>query len=921
MALQPGTCLGSYEVIALIGEGGMGHVYRAHDTRLTRDVALKILPDTFADDPERLARFQREARVLASLNHPNIAAIYGIEESNGIRALILELVEGPTLADRIAQAAIPIDEALPIARQIAEALETAHEQGVIHRDLKPANIKVRSDGTVKVLDFGLAKLAETTAASSDIGLTQSPTITTPAMMTGAGSILGTAAYMSPEQAKGRSADTRSDIWSFGCVLYEMLTGSRPFEGEDVAETLASVLRSEPDWTALPDEIPLAIRTLIGRCLAKDRRQRVGNIAVAQFVLAEPTAPGAPGTASAVSTPLTSRAPRWPSIIAIAATVLVTGVLVAAASWKLGTSSSSATVARFSVKLPENQQLTVAARQLIDISPDGSELVYVANNRLFLRPISELDAHAIPGTEQATGVSTVHSPAFSPDGRSLAFYVNGGLMRIAVTGGTAVTVCSADAPFGLTWDASGIIFGQGPKGILRCSPNGGTPEQLAVVKPDEQAQRPEMLPGGGTLLFTVAKAGGGATRWDQAQIVAQSLKSGERKTVLTGGSDGRYLPTGQLLYAIGGVVLAVPFDARRLEITGGATPVLEGVARARGATTGVAHLAVARSGALAYLSGPTGPTNSQREVALADRAGAASSLKLPAAPYAHVRVSRDGKRAALGSDDAKDAIVWIYDLSGTNAIRRLTLEGKNRYPIWSPDHERVAFQSDREGDLAIFAQRADGSGGVERLTTPVKGEAHLPGSWSPDGKHLAFSVNDGSTFSLWMLSLDDRKAERFGNVESSAPIEPVFSPDGRWLAYGSADLRSVGNSPSSGVFIQPFPATGSRYQVPKQQVDFHPLWSPNGRHLFYIPSAASGRIDVVPVATGPGVTFGTPENFPARVTADRLSGEMRAFDILPDGSLIGPISDAARETSATSGGTEFRVVLNWFEDLKQRVPMK
>jgi serine/threonine-protein kinase len=919
MALAIGARLGFYEIVAPLGEGGMGEVYRARDGKLARDVALKILPAEFALDGERVARFKREAQVLASLNHPGIAAIYGFEDSDGVHALVLELVEGPTLAARIAQGALPPDEALPIARQIADALEAAHDQGIIHRDLKPANIKVRPDGTVKVLDFGLAKLAETgaiAASGAGFALSQSPTITTPAM-TMAGMILGTAAYMSPEQAKGRPADKRSDIWAFGCVLFEMLTGKRAFDGDDVSDTLASILKSEPDWKSWPTEAATPIRLLIERCLSKDRRERIGDVSTLRFVLAESSnlAPRATASDAASNRAGLGRASR----ITVGGAVIATAVLAAAAGWYFRPAPAPPKVGRFWLKLSEDEKtLPAVGRQILAISPDGMRMALVASQRVWLRSLSEFS----PVTSAAAptlGPGGLHSPAFSPDGDSVAFYATPAMRRIAFSGGAPVTLCAVPAPFGVTWDASGLLVGQGAAGVVRCSPNGGAAEPLAKVQDGELAHGPQMLPDGRHLLFTIAKTSksdvGSATRWDQARIVVQDLKSGEQKTVLTGGSDGRYLATGHLLYAVGGVMYAVPFDARKLETVGSPAPVLEGVSRSRAVVTGIAHMAVSSGGSLIYLRGPVNPGGNVLQPALADRSGIVTPLRLPAGPYVHVRASRDGKRLALGSDDGSEAIVSIFDVDGTSAARRLTLDGKNRFPIWSPDGERVAFQSDREGDLAIFAQRADGTGAVDRLTRPEKGAAHIPGSWSRDGKTLAFTVIKNGSQGLWTLSVADKNATPFGNVVSAEAIEPTFSPDGRWIAY-SASPPNTGVSSSRGVYIQPFPATRERYQAPKQQLDFQPVWSPDGRELIYVPSAASGRLAAVRFNTQPSVSFGASEMLPAKVMAERTSNQPRVFDVLPDGRFVGLVgpTDAAADP-------EFRVVLNWFEELKQRVPIK
>jgi eukaryotic-like serine/threonine-protein kinase len=496
MPLVPGSRLGPYEVVGAIGAGGMGEVYRARDTKLNRDVALKVLPEAFALDADRLARFKREAQVLASLNHPHIVHIYGLEGLDrpegheGISAFIaMELVDGEDLAERLRRGPLPLDEALPIARQIAEALEAAHEQGVVHRDLKPANIKLRSDGIVKVLDFGLAKAFEQSSAShsGERSVTVSPTITTPAM-TQMGMILGTAAYMSPEQAKGRPADKRSDVWSFGCVLFEMLTGKRPFEGEDVSDTLAAVLRGEPEWSALPSETPAPVRALIQQCLVKDRRQRVGDLSVARFVLAAPASLGAPLLASTTAIAPSIQRRRWDPIVRVAAAVVVTAAVVGGAAWRFRPAPTTLPVVRLPITLPAGQLFSGVARHFVAISPDGSHMVYSANNRLYLRSLSEFEAHAIPGTDSIAVVPV--DPVFSPDGGAIAFFADVALKRVALTGGAAMTICPENnAPFGVTWDTSGIVFAASARGIFRCPSNGGTPEQLITVKDGEQAQSP------------------------------------------------------------------------------------------------------------------------------------------------------------------------------------------------------------------------------------------------------------------------------------------------------------------------------------------------------------------------------------------------------------------------------------------------
>jgi serine/threonine protein kinase len=905
LALNPGTHLGVYDITAPIGEGGMGQVYRARDTKLDREVAIKIVPEAFAHDTDRLARFQREAKTLASLNHPNIAAIYGLEESGGMTALVMELVEGEDLSQRIACGAIPLDEALPIAKQIAEALEAAHEQGIIHRDLKPANIKVRSDGSVKVLDFGLAKAMEPAGSSSSLSM--SPTITTPAM-TQAGMILGTAAYMSPEQAKGRAADKRSDVWAFGCVLYEILTGTRAFQGDDVSDTLAAVLRGEPEWSALPAEVPPAIRALVERCLAKDRKQRMRDIGDVQLVLngafefpSQPAA-GAPQATS-------RRRPLFIRPLPFVATAIVAVATVGIAAWSFRSSTPPLIVTRFSFTLGQGQQFTNSGRQMVAISPDGTHVVYVANQALYLRSMSETEARPLVGVEVTPGGGA--NPVFSPDGRSIAFHsgVDQTLKRIAVNGGAAITICPVDGLYGMSWSAEGIVFGQGSSGIMRVPANGGKPERLVSVKGDELAHGPQMLPGGQAVLFTLA-TGTGADRWDKAHVVVQTLRSGERKTVIEGGSDARYVSTGHLVYALGGIVFAVPFDVRRLEVTGGPVPMVEGVGRAT-VPTGTAQFSVSNSGSLIYIPGPASTSATQSSLALVDRKGGAASLKLPPGAYDHPRVSPDGVHIAYATDDGKDAIVWTYALSGASAPRRLTFGGRNRFPIWA-DSERVAFQSDREGDLAIFWQRADGTDQAARLTKPDPGTSQAPESWSLDGKTMLFRVDKGSTVWLWTLSIPDRKAEPFGDVRSTGPTNAIFSADHRWIAYTAYEPPFTG-----GIFVQPFPPTGAKYQI-SYGAGLYPLWSRDGKELLY--SRAEGDFGAVSVTTQPTFAVGNPASVSRGGAITLGSPSTRRFDITPDGRILG-IVPAGQTPSGAAAAPEIQVVLNWVEELKQRVPTR
>jgi eukaryotic-like serine/threonine-protein kinase len=909
MGLAPGSRVGVYEVVGKLGAGGMGEVYRARDTTLDRDVALKILPDSFATDPDRLMRFEREAKALASLNHPHIAQIHGFEQSAGASALVMELVEGEDLAERLARGAMPLDEAVPIARQIAEALEAAHEVGIIHRDLKPANVKLRPDGAVKVLDFGLAKPMPASAAS-DPAAVHGPTITTPAM-TLHGVILGTAAYMSPEQAKGRAVDRRADIWAFGCVLYEMLAGQRAFEGEDVSDTMAAILRGEPDWKALP-ALPPALDHLLRRCLERDLRRRVPSMATVRFVLDASAVNDGISRGAAPVNDTKGRVPRL-AIAALSLTVIVlAGLLVAMQR----PADAPAAVVRFELPMPDGQVMSTA-RRILDISPDGQAVAYVTDQQLFVRRLSEFD----PVQIQVGAAGSISSPTFSPDGAWLAFHsaADDAVKRISMQGGAPLRVCATATPLSIRWDEFGILLGMGSEGVHRCDPSGGNAEQVLRAPDGELITSPQFLPGGEALLFTAGKVAEAANvRWDRSEVVVHSLNTGSRHTVVESASDARYVPaTGHLLYRSAGMLFAVPFDTATLRAAGDAVPVVEGVRRG---TLGLTHMALSDSGVLIYIPGALGTNSNQRDLVVGDRGGTIMRLAVPAGPYVHVRVSPDATRLAIGTDDGKVASVWRWALDGKTAMQRLTIDGINRFPIWSPDGQWIAYSSELGGKSGIVRQRADGSSRVEWLTTAAAGELHIPESWSSDGRHLAYAVRRvapaGQNFSLRIFSFADAKTTAL-DLESVQPFGAVFSPNGRWLAYSYSPGDDVNDS-NRGVFVQPFPPTGARFQVPRQLVDFHPMWSRDGGELVFVASATARVMASVGVSGTTSLTFGAPARFPATVAGDRLSPEPRVFDLLPDGRIVGAI--APSEVGRTAS-PDLRVVLNWFEDLKQRVPTK
>jgi serine/threonine-protein kinase len=896
-----GKTIGQYEIQSLLGAGGMGEVYQARDTRLGRIVAVKILPKQLAQDHERIQRFEREARLLASLNHTNIATLFGFEQFEGTHFLVMELVDGATLAERIAHGPIPVAEALKIAQQIAEGLEAAHEKGVIHRDLKPANVKITPDGKVKVLDFGLAKAL---AAPAQGDFLSSPTMAVGG--TYAGVVLGTAPYMSPEQAKGQDADQRTDVFAFGCVLFEMLTGRRSFQGETVTDAIASVLARDPDMTTLPAGIHPRLHEILRRCLEKDQKRRwqaIGDLRVElEAISADPQGLKVQSTVAA-------RVPLWKFVAPAAIAAAVAVVVTAAAFWGLRAAPPPTTMTRFAYMLPKDQSFTRTGRHVMAMSPDGANLVYVANGQLYLKSMADMDAKPIAGTAQ-----DVDTPFFSPDGKWIAFcaVTEGRLKKIAVAGGAVVTLADIDNPFGASWGPGDQIFiGQGPKGIVRVSANGGKAETVVTVKPGEFGQSPHLLPDGDHLLFTLA-IGSGDERWDKGQIVIQSLVSGARTVLVTGGTDARYVPTGHVVYALGATVFAVPFNVKTLRAAGGPVPVLDGVSRAS-VNTGAAFFGLSDNGSLAFVPGGLMSVISSVTLAFVNRNGETAPLKTPPRPYFQPRLSPDGRQLAVEVKDGKDVDIWVYDLSGTTAMRRLTFSGKNRTPIWTRDGQRVVFTSDREGDSGLFWQRGDGSGPAERLTTAEAGVFHTPDSWSPGGVLIFERSTTNADTSLWTLSIDgDRRPKPLVEppTRSSFVDASTFSPDGKWFVYEAGDA-----SAGVRVYAQPFPPTGAKYEIsPNLSAD--PQWSPDGKQILYLDTSGKGRLMAVDVRTQPSFAVGTPRPLPIEGFALR---DGRSYDITPDSTrfivMLPPSETRAGET------LQINVVLNWFQDLKQRAPVK
>jgi Tol biopolymer transport system component len=899
VALVHGARLGPYEIAAPIGKGGMGEVYRAIDTNLGRQVAIKILPDTVAHDAERLARFEREAKTLAALNHSNIAQIYGLERTGGFPALVMELVEGPTLADRIAHGPIPCDDALPIARQIAEALEAAHEHGIVHRDLKPANVKLRADGIVKVLDFGLAKALEPVSAAG-IDAATSPTITSPAMMTGVGMLLGTAAYMSPEQARGKPVDRRADIWAFGCVLYEMLTGRRAFEGEDVSLTLSQILQRDPALDALPADVPARVRQTVHLCLRKPLKERMTDIGAVRLMLEgafEPTA-----------VPATRVQTVWRRAVPFLLIAIAAAVLGGIAVWRLTPARVALQhpVVRFALPSPASIAPRGAGvgRHLLALSPQGTHLVYWADNKLQLRTLDRLD-DAVPmrGTEDA------REPFFSPDGRWIGFHQQGELKRMLIDGGAPISFGTAQNPWGASWDTDGVVrYGQGSDGIWQASPAGGAPARLIALGQGESAHGPQLLPGGNWVLFTFRSSSHGS--WDQAQIVAQSLASGERIVLIERGRDARYIPTGHLVYGLNGVLLGVPFDARAPRVTGPAVPLVEGVMDAD-VRTGAMQFTVSNDGTLVYVSGVSGE---RATLSWVHRNGRREPLAADALPYSAPRVSPDGTRAAVEITGPDSVDIHIYDLNRKTLTRLTSGSSHGRHPLWTPDGQRVVFYSDASGG-GLYSMAADGTGAVKRLTTTRA--AQTPYAWTDGGRALLIeqrSNDQTGSSNIYVLSLAGEPSSKPLVQTRAFEVEPAVSPDGRWLAYTA---REAGGGAE--VFVRPFPnVDAGRWRISTDGGEA-PLWSRDGKQVFFI---SRGRAMSVPVETAPTFRPGTPAlmfELPPFYSSAMIRTS-RQWDIAPDGErfLIVSPGEAATDDHAQS---RIVVVLNWYEELKRLVPTR
>ena len=909
MPILPGRRLGPYEILSAIGAGGMGEVYQAHDTKLGRDVAIKVLPEAFAHDADRLSRFQREAKMLASLNHPNIATIYGLEQSGGTSYLVMELVPGETLQERVKrEGPVPVEETLVIAKQIAEALEAAHEKGIVHRDLKPANVKVTPEGKVKVLDFGLAKAFAGDTSTEDIG--NSPTLSQAATMQGV--ILGTAAYMSPEQARGKAVDKRTDIWAFGCVLYELLTRKPPFQGEDVTEILASVVKSEPDWHALPTDISPSIRVLMQRCLRKDRRQRTPDAATIRIEIEDAIA--APKDSGATQAAPATRFWRERLAWAAAAFFILT-TIVLAIGFALRAPKPPQPM-RLSAEIGAEGNLYTAFGASAILSPDGKRLASVAaasdqKQRIYVRSLDQLQAATLSGTENA------RDPFFSPDGQWIGFFAEGKLKKISVQGGAAVALCDASNDRGGSWGDDGtIVFApNNTVPLSKVSSAGGTPQPLITLdkQASEATQRwPQVLPGSKAVLFTSNAVGGGIAGFEDSDIVVYSTVSGQRKTLQRGGFYARYLSSGHLVYMHEGTLFAVPFDVKRLEVTGQPAPILEGVATAP--FYGGAQFSFSNTGNLVYVAGSAGGQNVS--IYWMDREGKFTPLRETPGTYFGPAFSPDGKRLALEMIDGKRSDIWAYEWE-RDALTRLTFGGEaNRFPVWTPDGQRIVYSSQvKGGTYNLWWIRADGAGDAQRLTESKSPQ--YAGSWRPDGKVLALSqTNPGTNYDIMTLSVEgDEKSgwkagapKPFVNSEFSERA-PAFSPDGHWLAYQSNE------SGIYEVYVRPFPGPGGKWRISTGGGEL-PRWSHKGKELFYRMVTDSKIMAVTYSGSGDSFRADKPQLWSPGQFTDLGQG-FNNFDLHPDGKRFAVLKAPGAEQNAAVNHVSF--VFNFFDELRGKLP--
>ena len=936
MSLTAGVRLGPYEIVAPLGAGGMGEVYRARDTRLDRVVAIKILPDSLADDVQFRERFDREARAISQLDHPNICALHDVGEatitspepraSSPVRYLVMQFLEGETLEQRLRRGALPLDQALAVATQVASALDTAHRAGIVHRDLKPGNIMLVARGapppraedgrlerrfsaaggvpTAKLLDFGLAKVVGPAVGSSSFSML--PT-TPPAAMTAQGAILGTFQYMAPEQIEGQEADARSDIFAFGAVLYEMVTGKKAFEGKSQASLIAAIIEREPAPIATSQaESPPALDRVIRTCLSKDPNDRFHSAHDLLLQLKWITL-GGPDAAAPTTAPVrtTTRGGVRLAIVAAA------GVLLAiAAAWVAWTFKPEAPrpVRRFAVDLPEGAQLNMnGTRTILALSRDGLHLAYAGTGGLYLKTMNQLGAVSIAGTANAG------SPFFSPDGQWIGFNQINHIKKVAVTGGAPLDICDTGDPFGVSWEGDTIYMGRGPDGIWQVPANGGMPTRLiSVDATKEVAFGPQLLPGGKAMLFTLATQTGASQQdmWDNAAIVVEALDSHQRTIVWKGGSDARYVPTGHIVYVRQRTLLALPFDLKKRAATGNPIPVIDGIAFGGGGVqfggqAGASQYAFSTDGLLTYM--PQSAASAARTVLWVDRQGRETALPIPARPLVYPRLSPDGSRLAIDIRDL-DQDIWIWDLARETLTRFTFAPTPETNPLWTPDGKRLVFSRAGQG---IFWQAADGTGSAEQLTESGA-DVHAVASFSADGSKLLFNSNSSVGFDIKMVDVRDKRVTPVLAQPMINELNPEVSPDGKWLAYQSDE------SGQNEVYVRPFPGVqDGRWQISRAG-GTRPRWSKDGRELYFLAGAAintgGAALMGVSVDTTPAFRAGNPAQILPGPYFSGLAG--RTYELSQDGRRFLMVKE--QSTSATA---RIVAVENWFEELRQKAPTK
>jgi len=884
MAILPGRRLGPYEILSAIGAGGMGEVYKARDTRLDRTVAIKVLPTHLADRAELRERFEREAKTIASLNHPHICTLFDTGHQDDIDFLVMEYIEGETLAQRLQRGALPIQQVMQFAIEIADALDKAHRKGITHRDLKPGNIMLTKSGT-KLLDFGLAKLKQEATPV----IPESQLLTMKSAVTGEGTILGTLQYMAPEQIEAKEVDARTDIFAFGAVVYEMATGRKAFEGKSSASVMAKIMEAEPpSMASLTPMTPPALDRVVKTCMAKDpdeRWQTAGDLCRELKWIAEGGSQTAVPAAATVGRARMLR--RWAEVAGVACLVVIVGIAV----WILKPTPPKP-VTRAVINLPPGDRLVGPNQTALALSSDGKQLAYAAfrgaTSQIFLRAMDSQEARPISDTDGAS------EPFFSPDGQWIGFFAGGKLKKISVNGGAAVTLADAGNPVGASWNSQGTIAfdpaGTGSS-LLQVLDAGGAPQPLGHFEKGENFQIwPQFLPGGKAVLFA-----GGSSITD-GHVIVRLMATGERRS-LVGGGQPQYATSGHLIYAQGTTLMAVPFDPRRLEIKGTPVPVVEGVAYSP--AYGSSQYSISDTGSLVYVSGAS--QANQRKMVWVSRNGAEQTLPAPPLAYrGEVRLSADGQRVAAEIENQ----IWLYDLA-RDTLTRFTFEGNvNLNPRWTPDGKRIAFSSTKEGARNIFWQRADGSGGLERLSTDEY--LQVPDSWSPDGQFLVFHESNPKTArDIWVLRMSDHKAQPF-LVTPFNEGGAMFSPDGHWLAYVSNE------SGRPEVYVQPFPGPGGKWQI-STEGGTEPAWNRNGKELFY---RSGNKMMALDVTTQPGFSPGKPRMlFEGQYLTNDWPQVGTLYDVSPDGQRFLMV----KTTEQAFAATQINVVLNWFEELKQKVP--